>query len=121
MTTKRKDKGSDAMAFLNGLVGPLTIGAMLESHRLCEEMSQAELARTLGISRSHLNDIEKGRKTVSPARATGFAKALGLSEVSWVKVALEEELCAAGLEYDVTVSVKRKSRKKLPDKRATVG
>jgi transcriptional regulator with XRE-family HTH domain len=38
---------------------------------------QPELAKKLGISKSHLNDIEKGRKAVSPERAARFAKILG--------------------------------------------
>ncbi len=49
---------------------------------LSEEMSQVEFAKQLGISRSHLCDIEKGRKSVSVARAARFAKILGYGEAS---------------------------------------
>ena len=33
---------------------------------MCDKISQSEFARTLGVSRSHLCDVEKGRKVVSP-------------------------------------------------------
>ena len=38
---------------------------------------------TLGVSRSHLCDVEKGRKVVSPERAAAWAKLLGFPGVSW--------------------------------------
>ena len=60
--------------------GPITFADVFESTRLGEEMSQVAFAKKLKISRSHLNDIEKGRKVVSPGRAARFAKILGYSE-----------------------------------------
>ncbi|RIL07572.1 MAG: hypothetical protein DCC75_09880, partial [Proteobacteria bacterium] len=45
--------------------GPLTLGQLIESIRLCDNDSQVSFARKLGISRSHLCDIEKGRKSLS--------------------------------------------------------
>lgn len=39
---------------------PLTLGGLLESTRLSEELSQTAFAERLGISASHLCDIEKG-------------------------------------------------------------
>ena len=49
-----------------------------------EEESQVAFAERLGISRSHLCDIEKDRKPVSPARAAEFARILGYSKVQFV-------------------------------------
>lgn len=54
-------------------------------------------AARLGISRSHLNDIEKGNKGVTPARAARFAKALGHSEAVFVELAVNDQ--ADGLPY----------------------
>jgi hypothetical protein len=39
-----------------------------------------DLRLQVGMSKSHLNDIEKGRKAVSPDRAARFAKVLGYSQ-----------------------------------------
>ena len=67
MSTKK----SEAMKFLEEVSGRvLTLGGLLESIRLGEEMSQASFAKKLGVSASHLCDIEKGRKVVSPERCT---------------------------------------------------
>ena len=41
-------------------------------------------------------DIEKGRKGVSPERAVRWARMLGLSDVQWLRLALQAELDAAG-------------------------
>lgn len=103
MTTKKKK--SDAMKFLEGLAGPLTLGRFIESIRLGEDKSQVEFAKTLGISKSHLCDIEKGRKTVNPARASKFAKILGYSSEQFVRHSLQDLVEKEGLHFKVKVEV----------------
>lgn len=83
--------------------GPLTFGNMLESIRKCDEHTLQSLATKLGVSRAHLCDIEKGRRTVSPERAARWAKLLGYPESQFVELALQAELDNAGLKYRVTV------------------
>ena len=100
MSTKKK---SDAMKFLDGLVGELTFGGLIEAMRQAEEMSQVEFAKKLGISKQHLCDIEKGRKFVSPGRAAKFAKILGHSEKSFVALALQDIVNQGGLKLKVHV------------------
>ena len=63
----RKSAAVRTLERLSG--GPPTLGRALEAVRKCEELSQTACAETLGISKSHLCDVEKGRKTVSPERA----------------------------------------------------
>ena len=71
----RKRTKSDAMRFLENLTGGrLTFGEMLSSIRLADGLSQVEFAHKIGISKSHLCDIEKGRKTVGPARAARICR-----------------------------------------------
>jgi antitoxin HigA-1 len=84
--------------------GPITFGKLLESIRITEEWSMAELAVKLGITRSQVNDIEKGRKAVSIERAARFAEALGFSPVRFVTLALQSQLDQAGLNYRVDLS-----------------
>ncbi len=103
MTIKRGRK-SAAMQFLESRAGgPLTLGRMLEAIRLGEEINQAEFARTLGISRSHLCDIEHGRKSVSLTRAMKFAKTLGYPEDQFVRLALQAMVVEAGLNLHVKI------------------
>ncbi len=96
---------SSAMRFLESLSGgPLTLGDLLLSIRQGEEASQTDFARQLGISRSHLCDIEKGRKTVSLRRAAQFARVLGYSEAQFARLALQEMVEEAGLRLTVQVT-----------------
>lgn len=112
MATKRKKKkkrstpseGSvDALEFFESIDGPLTLGGMLWSIRMCDELSQTEFARMLGVNRSHICDIEKGRKIVSPERAATWARILGYPDTVFVKLALQEQLDKAGVKMNVQV------------------
>jgi antitoxin HigA-1 len=97
---------SEAIRVLERVTGgPVTLGRFLEAVRLGEEMTQPEFARKLGISKSHLNDIEKGRKAVSPDRAARFAKVLGYSQARLVKLALQDLVDRGGLHLHVDVKV----------------
>jgi antitoxin HigA-1 len=104
MTTKSRTKRRRTRTFLEGLTGgPLTFGTLLVSIREGEELPQAAFAKKLGISRSHLCDIEKGRKSVGPGRAARFAKLLGYPQESFVALALQAQVEEAGLRLNVTV------------------
>lgn len=99
MNTKKKSK---SMQFLEKVTGrPLTLGSLLESIRLADEISQITFAKKLRISPSHLCDIEKHRKVVSPERAAKFAKVLGYSPEQFVRLALQEMLDQAGLPFTI--------------------
>lgn len=102
MTTRKKN--SSAMKFIDEVVGcDLTVGSLVESHRLCEGYSQAELARRLGVSRSYVNAVEKGRRKVSPEQAARFAREFDMLEQHWVCVSIQEHLDAASLPYTVAL------------------
>lgn len=102
--SKAKDNKSNAMRILEKITGgPLTLGRAIEAIRKSEELSQDECARKLGVSKSHLCDVEKGRKTVSSERAAKWARLLGYPESVLVRLALQGELDAAGLKYRVDI------------------
>ena len=99
---------SKAMKFLERLTGgPLTLGEFLWAIRKGEELSMTEFAEQLGISKSHLNDIEKGRKPVSPQKAAEYAEILGYSEQQFICLALQDLLNRYDLHYDVAVREKK--------------
>ena len=92
------------MKYLERVAGrPLTLGGVIESIRWGEDMSQSIFARKLGISASHLCDIEKGRKVVGPERAARFAKILGRSPEQFVRLSLQELIDEAGLKMRVNI------------------
>jgi transcriptional regulator with XRE-family HTH domain len=85
-------------------LGKLTIGNMLWSHRLSEEISAKEMAKLLKISPSSLCDLEKGRRIPSPSRAAEIAKKLGLSEKLWVQISLQDQLIQQGFNLKVSIA-----------------
>ena len=109
MTTKRRRRAArgnvDALPFIEHLVGGrITLGALIEAIRDGEEMAQGEFAAKIGLSKSHLCDIEKGRKLVSPERAARLAEMLGYSSDHFVRLALQDAVDRAGLRYTVQVT-----------------
>lgn len=108
-TTTRKaasafPKKSAAVRTLERLTGgPLTFASLLASSRRREELSQADCAKRFGVSKSHLCDVEKGRKSVSPERAAEWARLLGYPETLFVCLAIQGALDAAGLRYTVAI------------------
>jgi len=81
--------------------GPLTLGEALEGYRMSNEITQAELAKKIGISQQSLCDIEKSRRIPSPARAAKIAKAIGHPVSFWVTLGLQDELRKYNLQFDV--------------------
>ncbi len=83
--------------------GPLTFGGVINCIRLCDEYTQVEFAKKLGISPQQLCDIEKDRKFVSPKLAASYARKLKDSEEQFIRLALQDELRRAGLKYEVDI------------------
>jgi plasmid maintenance system antidote protein VapI len=61
------------------------------------------LQQLLGVSRSHLCDIEEGRRVASAERAARWARTLGYPEAFFVKLAMQAELDAAGLRLKIDI------------------
>lgn len=102
MTTKKKK--SAALKFLENLTGSkLTFANLITSIRECEELSQAEFAKSLGISRQYLCDIERNRRFISPKAAAEFANKLGYSPQQFVRLCLQDLLDREGLHLTVEI------------------
>ena len=101
MTTKKTSKSRATLERLAG--APLTLGMAIRATREGEGASQAAFAKKLGVTRSYLCDVEMNRKAVSPAKAAGFARVLGYSERQYVRLALQDALKRAGLDYSVEI------------------
>ena len=65
--------------------------------RSLRRLEHAVPAVLLSVSKSHLCDVEKGRKTVSPEQAARWARILGYPESVLVRLAIQGTLDAAGL------------------------
>jgi len=82
-------------------IGRVTFGMFLRAARTAKDMSQADMARFLGIARGTLCDIEKGRQLVSPTMAAKIAKKAGLSTTLAVKACLQDQLDKAKIKLIV--------------------
>ncbi len=92
------------MKYLEKIIGgPLTIGKLLVASRKGDKLSQADLAKKLGISRANLCDIEKERRFISEEMAEKFAEKLGESKEQFVRLAIQERLTREGLHYRIEV------------------
>lgn len=110
MSTKKKSTpmSDKSMAFLEKLTGKkLTLGNLLWSIRECEEMSQAEFAKLLRVSRQYLCDVEKGRRIVSTKTAAAFANKLGYSPMQFIRLAIQDDLNKNGFHFDVEIHVQK--------------
>jgi transcriptional regulator with XRE-family HTH domain len=100
MSTRSKRFGTKD---LQDRLGKLTLGEFLRSWRMTEDLSQRQFAKKLKMSAANLCDVEKGRKGMSPLKAQEIAKILGYSPTVLVRLAIEDQLDAAGLSYSVEV------------------
>jgi transcriptional regulator with XRE-family HTH domain len=102
MATKEKSQARKVLEKYTS--GPQTLGRFITSIRKGEEMNLEEFGKQLGISQSHLSDIENGRKLVSAVLAAQYAKKLGYSEKQFIRLALQDSLNRQGLEkYHVNI------------------
>jgi len=99
-TEKRKTFG---IKDLEKRLGHLTVGELIHTFRMTDELSLKEFGKLLGVSVANLCDIEKGRKGVSPKKAEQIALAIGVPPALLIRLALEESLKAAGLKYTVEI------------------
>lgn len=106
MTTRRRlgaRKASDTKYLKKLMGGPLTFGGAISAIRESAGESLSKFAEKLGISRTHLSDIEHGRRSVSLERAAQFAIALKHNQAQFVRLALQDQVREAGLKLRVDV------------------
>ena len=95
---------TDALSSLEKISGKkLTLGKLIWSIRMCDEISQVDFAEKLGVSKQYLCDLERGRKSVSPKKAQSFAKKLGYSQEQFIALAIQDALKQDGIHMQVIV------------------
>lgn len=103
MSTRRihNEKTLSALSEISGK--KLTLGNFLWAIRMADEISQADFAKTLGVSRQYLCDIERGRRFISPKVAAGFAEVLGYSVQQFVRLCLQDIVDRDGVSVHIEV------------------
>jgi transcriptional regulator with XRE-family HTH domain len=101
MTIKKK---SNAVRDLEKIrKSPLEFKDFLYSLRITEELSQVDLAKLSGTTRSKICDFEKGRRLPTLELGACIAKALGHSEALMVSKLIEEQIKSANLKLKIKV------------------
>lgn len=83
--------------------GKLTLGKLIKSIRECEEITQVDFAKKLGVSKQHLCDVEHDSKNISPRMAANYAQILGYSQEQFIRLALQNLVDRDGLNVLVEV------------------
>ena len=96
----------------------LTLAKLLWAIRQADEISQVDFADKLSITRQHLCDIERGRKSVSPKLASKYAAILGYSREQFIRLALQDLVDRDGLNVQIEVILKTRKRHNDSDKMA---
>ena len=94
----------DALKELRKMTGKkMTVGNFLWTIRMCDEESQTEFAKKLGISSQYLCDLERGRKLLSPKKAKEFAEKLGYLPQQFIELAIQDMLEHDGIHMIVQI------------------
>ncbi len=81
-----------------------SFGSFLRAARSSLDFTQEEMAKKLGVTKSVISDIERGRQLVSPSLALKIAKKAKLSETIAVKLCLQGPLDRAKIKMQVDVA-----------------
>ena len=83
---------------LEKYIGPITIGMLIRAYRTANEISQQELAFTLGVTKGYISNIETDKKDISLSKALEICKALGEVKEVYARAWFEEQARNAGLD-----------------------
>lgn len=84
--------------------GPFTFARFMRATRIGLELSQAAMARKLGVKRGTLCNIEKGRQLVSVSLAVKIARKAGFSEKVAIQACLQDQLRKARVNLKVSLA-----------------
>lgn len=93
----------NANQILEKMSGPFTFAKFILGIRTTLDLSQVEMAKKLGISKSALCEIEKGRTLVGPQAAVRYAKKAGFSEKVALEASLQDQLRKANIKKRVRI------------------
>lgn len=74
-------------------------------------ISQAELARRISVSSARINEIVRGRRSISPDTALRLSRCFGMSEHFWIHLQAhydmetQKDLLQDRLDHEVTLLV----------------
>ncbi len=83
-----------------------TFGEFVKDIRECDEITQAELAKRMRVSRQFIHAVEKDKANVSLEMAIKIANALGYPYEAFVEICLNDMLRKSGIKKVVHLETK---------------
>jgi len=102
MTTKKTISARNALKDIL----KYSFGEFVRDIRECDEISQADLAKRMRISRQFINAVEKNKANVSLEMAMKIARALGYPYEAFVEICLNDMLRKSGIKKVVHLESK---------------
>ena len=82
----------------------MTFGRLLRTWRTCEDLTQTDVAKQLGVSTQMVSQYETGKRLPSIREAVRLAELLGFSAGQAIRYVLAEQIAQAGVgNYKVTL------------------
>lgn len=100
MTIKMTDM-VDALAETQATWEEMTFGGLIKSLRVCDEITQVDLAKKIGVSKQFLSDVEHNRKDIGISFAKKMADALGYSIEPLIELIIRDQLRKQNLHYKI--------------------
>lgn len=82
------------------IIGPVTVGTLIKSFRRNNELSLDELSKKLKIPKTDLQKIESGKIRIPLKQVIQITKKLDEPPNIYAKVWCEDEVRAAGLDFE---------------------
>ena len=89
---------------LDDLDSEITLGRLMRSLRLCEDINVTEMAEKLGVNKQFLSAVENDRKQVGIAFIAAFAQILDTPSEPLIEIYFRDTLRKHGLNLQVKVS-----------------
>lgn len=83
--------------------GPFSFATFMLGARTTLDLTQVEMAKKLGITKSALCEIEKGRTLVSVEAAIRYAKKAGFSTTVAIEACLQDQLKKANIKKRIKI------------------
>ncbi|MDF1827232.1 MAG: helix-turn-helix transcriptional regulator [Legionellaceae bacterium] len=93
----------DALDVTHDVWNAITLGGLIRSLRMSDEISQVELAKKLHVSKQFLSDVEHDRKDVGISFVKKISDALGYSIEPLIELLIRDQLRRQDLNYTVVL------------------
>ncbi|MBF0441770.1 MAG: helix-turn-helix transcriptional regulator [Oligoflexales bacterium] len=88
---------ANARKFLKDLVGDLTFGELLRSERKCEELTQEQLAKKIGVTKQAISNFESSKDFPKKEILKKIARFFKMDEETYVRYIVQDMLNKKGI------------------------